>query len=93
MNDMRVNFKNQAAQIHDLKVWVGQLANLLTTRPHGDLPSATEVNPKEQCQAITLRSEKEVETFVGKKESPKVDPQQQEKPETTEEKDKQPMKE
>ncbi|XP_062075048.1 uncharacterized protein LOC133779061 [Humulus lupulus] len=34
---------------------------MLNTRPQGNLPSNTVVNLKEQCQAITLRSGKEIE--------------------------------
>ena len=37
---------------------MGQMANLLTKRPHGSLPSNSEVNPrregKEHVKAITL---------------------------------------
>ena len=35
---------------------------MLTERQQGNLPSTTEVNPKEQCKAINLRSEKELES-------------------------------
>ena len=34
---------------------------MLNNRPQGNLPSNTEVNPKEQVQAITLRSGKQTE--------------------------------
>ena len=51
MNETRANFKNQSAQIHDLEVRGGQLANLLTTIPQGALLSTTEVNPKEQLMS------------------------------------------
>ena len=40
---------------------VGQLTNMLNARPQGNFPSNTVVNPKEQFQAITLRSGKEIE--------------------------------
>ena len=44
---------------------MGQMANLLTERQQGLLPSNSEVNPKgegkEYCKAITLRSGKELE--------------------------------
>ena len=52
------NLKNQAAAIHNLEVQVSQISSLLSNRPHGSLPSNTEVDPKEQVKAITLRSEK-----------------------------------
>ena len=43
---------------------MGQMANLLTERQHGSLPSNLEVNPregKEYCKAITIRSGRELE--------------------------------
>ena len=43
---------------------MGQMANLLTNRPHGSLPSNLKVNPrregKEHVKAITLRSGREL---------------------------------
>ena len=56
-----------SASIKSLEVQVGQLANELKTQVKGKFPSDTEHNPKEQCQAITLRSGKEVDS-----ENPKV---------------------
>jgi hypothetical protein len=61
MTETNTNLQNQAASIQNLEVQVGQLANMLTGRQQGNLPSTTEINPKEQCKAITLRSGKEVE--------------------------------
>ncbi|XP_062112692.1 uncharacterized protein LOC133823859 [Humulus lupulus] len=49
------------SSIRNLEMQMGQLANMLNTRPQGNLPSNIVVNPKEQCQAITLRSGKEIE--------------------------------
>ena len=63
MADTQTNFQNQATQIRNLEVQVGQLANMLNGRQQGNLPSTTEVNPKEQCKAITLRSGRELETL------------------------------
>ena len=44
---------------------MGQMANLLTERQQGSLPSNSEVNPRGEgkgyCKAITLRSGKELE--------------------------------
>ncbi|XP_022877041.1 uncharacterized protein LOC111395291 [Olea europaea var. sylvestris] len=37
---------------------------MLTGRQQGNLPSTTEVNPKEQCKAITLRNGKELEAPI-----------------------------
>jgi hypothetical protein len=67
MTETNTNLQNQAASIQNLEVQVGQLANMLTGRQQGTLPSTTEINPKEQCKAITLRSGKEVEQTVGNK--------------------------
>jgi hypothetical protein len=53
-------FQNQAASIRNLEVQIGQLSNLINTRPQGALPSQTEINPREQVQAVTLRSGKEL---------------------------------
>ncbi|XP_062093593.1 uncharacterized protein LOC133799609 [Humulus lupulus] len=49
------------SSIRNLETQVGQLANMLNNRAHGNLPCNTEVNPKEQVQAITLRSGKQIE--------------------------------
>ncbi|XP_062118890.1 uncharacterized protein LOC133832582 [Humulus lupulus] len=38
---------------------------MLNNRPQGNLPGNTVVNPKEQCQAITLRSGKQVDQSVS----------------------------
>ncbi|XP_062104485.1 uncharacterized protein LOC133815692 [Humulus lupulus] len=77
------------SSIRNLEMQVGQLANMLNTRPQGNLPSNTVVNPKEQCQAITLRSGKEIEgpslkgtqekKVVEEESDEKVEPQVEEK--------------
>lgn len=54
-------FQNQDATIRNLERQIGQLASMISERPHGSLSSNTETNPKEQVQAITLRSDKELE--------------------------------
>ena len=71
MNETRANMQNQAtklnnqvAQLRNLEVQMGQMANLLTERQHGSLPSNSKVNPregKEYCKAITIRSGRELE--------------------------------
>ena len=63
MADTQTNFQKQATQIWNLEVQVCQLANMLNVRHQGNLPCTTEVNPKEQYKAITLRSERELETY------------------------------
>ncbi|KAJ4961447.1 hypothetical protein NE237_021357 [Protea cynaroides] len=41
----------------NLEIQMGQLANAFNSRGQGNLPSKTEINPKEQCKVITLRSD------------------------------------
>ncbi|XP_022865064.1 uncharacterized protein LOC111384950 [Olea europaea var. sylvestris] len=48
--------QNQNAVIKNLEIQVGQLAIALTGRTLGNLPSNTEINPKEQAKAITTQS-------------------------------------
>ena len=61
MTKTETTFQNQAASIRNLEVQMGQIANLLSSRPQGSLPSNTETNPKEQMNAIMLRSGKQLE--------------------------------
>ena len=49
------------SSIRSLETQIGQLATLMANRAKGDLPSTTEVNPKENCKAITLRNGKNYE--------------------------------
>ena len=53
MNETKVNMQhqatqlnNQVAQLRNLEVRMGQMANLLTERQPGSLPSNSEVNPR-----------------------------------------------
>ena len=73
MNETKANMQqqvtqlnNQAAQLRNLEVQMGQMANLLTERQPGSLPSSSEVNPRrdgnEHVKAVMLRSGKELET-------------------------------
>ncbi|XP_061981417.1 uncharacterized protein LOC133701500 [Populus nigra] len=80
MTETNTNMQNQAASIRNLEVQVGQLANMLTGRQQGNLPSTTEINPKEQCKAITLRSGKEVEQIAGNKSAGREEEEQVAKP-------------
>ena len=68
--------KNHSSSIHNIEVQLGQLANAIVSRTQGNLPSTTELNPKE-LKAITLRSGKEVKTQVdiSKKEEKKDEEQ------------------
>ena len=58
MGETKINFQNQQAAIKNLEVQVGQLANIVSNRTQGSFPSNNETNPKEQANAITLRSGK-----------------------------------
>ena len=71
MNERKANLQsqttqlnNQAAQLRNLEVQMGQMANLLTERHRGALPSNFEVNPRqegnEQVKVVTFRSGKEL---------------------------------
>ncbi|KAG9458218.1 hypothetical protein H6P81_002726 [Aristolochia fimbriata] len=55
------SLKNQEASIQNMEIQVGQLANVISGRNQGTLPSNSETNPKEQIKAITLRSGKVLE--------------------------------
>ncbi|XP_062075432.1 uncharacterized protein LOC133779493 [Humulus lupulus] len=62
------------SSIRNLEMQVGQLANMFQSRPQGNFPSNIEVNLKEQCNAISLRSGKKLEEPVKKSiPAPKVD--------------------
>ncbi|XP_037494810.1 uncharacterized protein LOC105631100 [Jatropha curcas] len=61
MNETRENNKIQQAAIRNLEIQLVQFANMMAAGPQGTLPSNTEKNPKEQVQAITLRSGKQLE--------------------------------
>ncbi|XP_057248187.1 uncharacterized protein LOC130590178 [Beta vulgaris subsp. vulgaris] len=44
----------------NVELQLGQLANAINSRSQGALPSNTEVNPKQHCNAVTLRNGKEL---------------------------------
>lgn len=56
MEKTEIALQNQGAAIKNLETQVGQIALAINGRAPGTLPSNTEVNPREQCQAITTRS-------------------------------------
>ncbi|KAL2922438.1 (+)-alpha-pinene synthase chloroplastic, partial [Bienertia sinuspersici] len=43
----------------NIEIQIGQQANAINSRSQGSLPSKTDVNLKEQCNAVTLRNCKE----------------------------------
>ena len=65
MQQQATQLNNQAAQLRSLEAQLGQMANLLTERKPGSLPSNSEVNPRrdgnEHVKAVMLRSGKELE--------------------------------
>ena len=64
MQQQATQLNNQVAQLRNLEVHMGQMANLLIERQSGSLPSNSEVNPRrdgnEHVKAVTLRSGKEL---------------------------------
>ena len=73
MNETKANMQNQAtelnnqvAQLRNLEVQMGQMANILTERQQGSLPSNSEKNlrgdGREHVKDITLRSCRELAT-------------------------------
>src|SRR3954467_3684079 len=67
MKSNEILMQNQAASIRNLEVQIGQLHNILANRSQGTLPSDTEKNPKEQVNAVTLRSGKQLQEQQPKK--------------------------
>ena len=66
MQQQATQLNNQAAQLRNLEVQMGQMANLLTERQQGSLQSNSKVNTRrdgnEHVKAVMLRSGKELET-------------------------------
>ena len=75
--DTQLMFKTHSYSIHNLEVQMGQIANALTSRSQGNLPSNTETNSREHVKAITLRNGKELaqpkESKLIKLEHTKID--------------------
>ncbi|XP_073123845.1 uncharacterized protein [Henckelia pumila] len=62
ISSTETRMQNQDATIRSLENQIGQLANRMSNREPGTLPSDTETNPKEQVKAVELRSGKKLET-------------------------------
>ena len=64
LQNKTTQLNNQAIQLRNLKVQMDQMANLLTERQRGALPSNSKVNPRqegnEHVKVVTLRSGKEL---------------------------------
>ncbi|XP_022841909.1 uncharacterized protein LOC111365593 [Olea europaea var. sylvestris] len=56
MRRTKTTLQDQTAAIKNLETQVGQIAISMTGRAPGNLPSNTEINPKEHAKAITTRS-------------------------------------
>ncbi|XP_031253758.1 uncharacterized protein LOC116111755 [Pistacia vera] len=82
LSTTETRIQNQEASIKNLKAQIGQLANIISGRQQGHLPSDTERNPNEQCKAITLRDGK----VIGEEESQKKAKSEAELPVSIEEK-------
>ena len=68
MTKTESHIQNQGVALRNLENQVGQLANALSSRQNGALPSNTEVpqrDGKEHCKVIQLRSGKEITTPAG----------------------------
>ena len=63
--EMKTEMKKPSSKIkrhpYNMKVKVGKIINLLSSRAQGSLTSNSEKNQKEQAHAITLRSGKKLE--------------------------------
>ncbi|KAG9450002.1 hypothetical protein H6P81_009967 [Aristolochia fimbriata] len=62
---------NHEASMKNLEAQIGQLANAISGRTNGTLPSTSEKNPREQVKAISLRGCKVVEDQNPKEEAVK----------------------
>ena len=66
--ETRTSLNNQAAQLRNLEVQLGQMASLLSKRQQGNFPSTSEVNPriegKEHYKVVTLRNGKTLEQSI-----------------------------
>ncbi|KAL5583482.1 hypothetical protein UlMin_015924 [Ulmus minor] len=74
MNKTETHIQNQGVALRNLENQVGQLANALSSRPSGALPSNTESpqrDGKEHAKAITLRSGNTVEVPEARKKAQK----------------------
>ncbi|XP_073063937.1 uncharacterized protein [Primulina eburnea] len=60
LDNMETHMGSMGATMKSLETHIGQLANALKDQNKGQFPSNTEVNPREQCKAVTLRSGKEI---------------------------------
>ncbi|XP_073120093.1 uncharacterized protein [Henckelia pumila] len=60
IDNIETHFTTMRSTMKSLEVHIGQLENTMNNQQRNAFPSNTEVNPKEQCKAITLRCGKEI---------------------------------
>ncbi|XP_062105572.1 uncharacterized protein LOC133817167 [Humulus lupulus] len=58
LDNIETHMTNMGASMKKIETQVGQLAIVVNSNQKGSFPSDTVVNPKESCQAISLRSSK-----------------------------------
>ncbi|XP_062085183.1 uncharacterized protein LOC133791269 [Humulus lupulus] len=58
LDNIETHMTNMGASMKKIETQVGQLANAVKSNQKGSFPSDTVVNPKESCQAVSLRSGK-----------------------------------
>ncbi|XP_062113989.1 uncharacterized protein LOC133824999 [Humulus lupulus] len=58
LDNIETHMTNMGASMNKIETQVGQLANAVNSNQKGSFPSDTVVNPKESCQAVSLRSGK-----------------------------------
>ena len=73
ISEAKTQFQTQGAAIRNLEIQVGKIAKQLSDRQQGALPSNTEVNPKQQLMAVTLRNGRELDEVPKQASSKKVD--------------------
>uniref|UniRef100_UPI001C3CB3E0 hypothetical protein n=1 Tax=Picosynechococcus sp. (strain ATCC 27264 / PCC 7002 / PR-6) TaxID=32049 RepID=UPI001C3CB3E0 len=56
--------QSQGKAIQSLEVQLSQMTTSLHTMQKGKFPSCSDKNPKEECNAITLRSGKELNKYI-----------------------------
>ncbi|XP_062085619.1 uncharacterized protein LOC133791717 [Humulus lupulus] len=75
LDNIETRMSNMGDTMKSILVQVGQFAITIGSRHKGNLPSDTEVNPKEQCKVNYLRNGREIDGGVTeeKKTRPRVD--------------------
>ncbi|XP_073136930.1 uncharacterized protein [Henckelia pumila] len=72
MDNMETHMCSLGAMMKSMKTQIGQLATALKDQNQGKFPSNTEVNPKDQCKAVELRSGKKLAADERREEQDKV---------------------